>query len=991
MRVAVALNSFLLLLCVQSLQGQGYFQQLVDYRIDVQLNDTSHCLNGLFEMDYQNNSPDELDTLFIHLWPNAYSSRNTDLGEKLRNSGDFVLEFSKAEERGNITGIDFTIDGVSAAHYNYQGNVDIVYIILKKPLASGARMTVRTPFEVKIPIGKFSRLGHIGQSYQITQWYPKPAVYDMNGWHPLTYLSQGEFFSEYGSFDVSITVPANYVVAATGQLQNPEELDFLKRRSEETATGSWQEASNEFPPSSVELKTLRFTQDKVHDFAWFADKRFNILHEEFELEGSGKKMEGWVYFTNQYSEAWSKSMEYVIDGTKHYSSLVGDYPYGHVSVVDGTLSAGGGMEYPMITVVNGTSNERSLERVIVHEIGHNWFYGILGSNEREHAWMDEGINSYYESRYFHEKYPPKEEAKGQLIDYLDGAGSNLQELAYRYGACRHQDQALSTTSADYSPINYGTMVYMKGAKIMDHLSSVLGEEEFDRYMQRYYEDWKFRHPGPRDMQASLETASGQNLTWFFEDLARDNVKVDHRICCLDMETSRVTIESKTSFDGPVTVGFMLDGKVVDSVIGSGDQFEVSTSKEFDAVLIDPDQKSLQVNRRNDLIRYTGLLKTWQLPELRAIIGSGMDNRSKMYLAPAFAWNEQDRFMLGAYLSNTEILFKDFEWTVLPMYSTDRGQLVGMGKVRKTFWMSETGPGRLDFSVGGKRFSLEKFNDLDASYTAIESKAIYEYQDPSLNYGRHLVTAEVDYIEFKSELGNEVVPLLFRDRQDVYGGLRYDFYKQEGLRETHFGLAVEGHEDFQKITIEASLSQIFDEDENKVRIRLYAGKMWPSEDVLIPLGAGLNLSGTSGAQSIDYTSDDYRYEYLFLNRSDLQSARPTQIVRDRGGFVQLTPRGASDNWVASVNGEVDLPIFLPISVYGSTGIYDVGKRGSEVLYETGARITLIKDICDFSFPLFQSSEITDYYNGFDVKYIETIRFQLRLELLTFRELIDNIRM
>jgi hypothetical protein len=992
MRAIAALCSFLLLLCSDALEAQSYFQQRVDYRIAVELDDINHRLIASMEMDYQNNSPNDLDTIYIHLWPNAYSARNTDLGEKLRKSGDFNLEFSKASERGYISDIEFTVDGEAVQHHEFDGQTDIAYLVLKNPLPSGQKITLKTPFEVKIPVGKFSRLGHIGQSYQITQWYPKPAVYDMEGWHPLTYLSQGEFYSEYGSFDVSITVPTNYVVAATGELQSEEELEFLRHIAHETSSRAIQRGrSNEFPPSDTQKKTIVFTQDKVHDFAWFADKRFNILHEEFELEGSGKKVEGWVYFTNNHHEAWAKSMEYVIDGTKHYSRLVGDYPYDHVSVVDGTLSAGGGMEYPMITVVNGTSNNRSLERVIVHEIGHNWFYGILGSNERAYAWMDEGINSYYEYRYFKEKYPPSEAGKGRLINYLDGSGYNLEELAYRYSACRHQDQALSTTSSGFSPLNYGTMVYAKGAKIMDQLSSVLGQEEYDRIMHQYFEDWKFRHPGPSDMKESLEKASGQQLDWFFEDLARDNVKVNHRICCLNKEKASVTVISKTSYQGPLAVGFMKDGKVVDTVIGSGKKFEVKTSQDFDAVLIDPEQKSLQINRRNDLIRSKGILKTWQLPEVRALIGSGMDERTKLYVAPAIAWNEQDRFMLGGYFSNTEILFKDFEWTAVPMYSADRNQLVGTAKLRKTFWTNELGPGRVDISVGAKRFSLDEFNAADSRYTALESKLIYDYQDPSYHRGRHRVTLEVDYIDFNTELGSEAIPLLLRDRQDVYTEIRYDFDKQLGLTTSHLGLGLEVHEDYQKVALEANVKQIYNADKKKVKLRLYAGKMWPASDELIPLGARLNISGTSGSQIIDYTSDDYRYEYLFINRSVVQSSRPSQIVRDRGGFMQVSPYGSSDNWLASVNTEADIPVSLPISVYASLGTYAVGDSGSEFLYETGARINLIEDFCDISFPLFQSEVISDYYTDFDVKYIETIRFQLRFELLTFRELIDNIRL
>ncbi|MBK8310610.1 MAG: hypothetical protein IPL04_06575 [Chitinophagaceae bacterium] len=199
-----------------------YWQQQVNYTIDVSLNDNDHTLNGFEKIEYINNSPDTLHFIWFHLWPNAYKNDKTAFTDQTLENGNTKFYFSNTEDRGYINRLDFKVGNSTAAIEDHPQHIDIVKILLPSPLLPGQKTIITTPFHVKLPYN-FSRGGHDGESYQATQWYPKPAVYDKNGWHPMTYLDQGEFYSEFGSFDVSITVPKNYVVAATGELQNAEE------------------------------------------------------------------------------------------------------------------------------------------------------------------------------------------------------------------------------------------------------------------------------------------------------------------------------------------------------------------------------------------------------------------------------------------------------------------------------------------------------------------------------------------------------------------------------------------------------------------------------------------------------------------------------------------------------------------------------------------------------------------------------------------------
>ena len=387
--------------------------------------------------------------------------QKTALAKQQYKSGEKILFYGDPSVRGWIDSLDFTSNGLDL-EWNFDSeHQDIAIIKLKAPLKSGNKIEISTPFRVKIPSGEISRLGHIGQSYQITQWYPKPAVYDKNGWKPMPYLNQGEFYSEFGSFDVSITLPKNYVISATGDLQTEAEVRFLNNMAKdckEKIEKNNFSSDNKFPESSKTFKTVRFKQKDVHDFAWFTDKRYMVLKGEVTLPHSKRKVDTWALFTPKNADLWSKSIEYLNDGTYYYSLWNGDYPYNHVTAVDGTISAGGGMEYPNITVIGNSSSAIELEIVIVHEVGHNWFYGILGSNEREHGWMDEGLNTLNEMRYFQTKYPDNQ----IFTDMFRGDLFNLEKLSHHdmgdY-SCHMvskmgEDQPIETHSADFKSINY---------------------------------------------------------------------------------------------------------------------------------------------------------------------------------------------------------------------------------------------------------------------------------------------------------------------------------------------------------------------------------------------------------------------------------------------------------------------------------------------------------------------------------------------------------
>ncbi len=266
-----------------------YFQQEVDYKIDVSLNDIENTLDGFEIINYTNNSPDTLHYIWFHLWPNAYKNDRTAFSEQMLQLGRTDFYFSDASKRGYINRLDFKVDNISALLEDDSLYIDIAKLILPSPLLPGQTIKISTPFHEKIPFN-FSRGGYIDHTYQITQWYPKPAVYDKRGWHPIPYLDQGEFYSEFGDFQVQITVPQGYIVAATGELQNQDELKWLEGRNaedeEQKAESKRQEIKNNIESPPAEKKKIK----KRYQPTLHKNKKTTVSNEIEELKNNNSQV-----------------------------------------------------------------------------------------------------------------------------------------------------------------------------------------------------------------------------------------------------------------------------------------------------------------------------------------------------------------------------------------------------------------------------------------------------------------------------------------------------------------------------------------------------------------------------------------------------------------------------------------------------------------------------------------------------------------------------
>ena len=969
-----------------------YWQQRVDYRIEVTLDDQTHRLYANLAFDYTNNSPHTLDSLYLHVWPNAYKDGTTALFQQLNGQGTKIAMMDTSA-LGYIAQLDFKINGKPVSWSYNPKNIDIVGIKLNESLKPGKSLTLTTPFTVKIPSGSISRLGHIGQSYQITQWYPKPAVFDRKGWHAMPYLNQGEFYSEFGSYDVSITVPKNYVLGATGERQSAEDVAFMDSLAAHTQTNLTSIIAlpsgalrDSFPASSKEWKTVRFTQDNVHDFAWFTDKRYKVLKGSVKLPHSGRTVTSWALFTPANALLWKNSIEYLNDGTYYYSQWNGDYPYTAVTAVDGTISAGGGMEYPMITVIGNSSTARDLEVVIVHEVGHNWFYGILGSNEREHGWMDEGINTANEMRYVATKYPNNKD----FSDILAGGRLHLNDLnhhdqgdiMYRVLAAINADQPIQTHSASFSSANYGVIMYQKTGLVFHYLRSYLGDKLYDQCMQRYYDLYQFKHPYPEDLQEVVESISGRKLDWLFRDLIQTTKVVDYRMVRAKylsaMNTYSVKVKNKGAIQGPIqVVSLDKSGKVLESQ-WTDPKKKRSTlmfqgGEEIALFAIDPTKQIPEINRSNNRINPNKFLfKKCEPLAFEFLIGDHEPHKTNIFWTPMMAFNRSDRFMIGAAFHNFGLPFKPFQFLVAPMYSVGRNTIGGVAELSKMYFPSK------DFRSIKAGISVKSFGIQEDPKGQTQSYfvAITPYLNVNLVPNRTPKGFAHD-LTFKWLWRRDVLPI---DDYTVENGLKVNqtlrWNKKRISHESQ--LQFEGVLDysdlfydvasFARVSTTQSLTVTYLDRKmtRKMNFRVYGGyNLGYNSGASYYQGMGrysISMFGAAGYQ--DIFAENY-----YFNRGSVYGA---QYANDMGGFrTASNVLKMSNYWASSLNATIQLPVKPNIFVaYADVGIYEDSMRATTI-YNAGLGINLA-DVIGVYFPLVQSSNMGNLYQD----YASSIRLTLR---------------
>jgi hypothetical protein len=917
--------------------GQStYWQQKVDYNIAVRLNDKAHLLEGHIKINYQNNSPDTLDYIYFHLWPNGYKNNQTALARQFLNQGKTNLQFALPSERGFIDSLQFNVDNKSV-QVKQTEHIDIIKIVLDKQLLPSKSIEISSPFRVKIP-GDFSRLGHDGNSYQVSQWYPKPAVYDQYGWHPMPYLDQGEFFSEFGQFTVNISVPENYRVASTGILETTAEINWL----DSLASLEADTISGPDIPSATRFKTITYKQDNIHDFAWFADKRYQIAKSNVTL-ASGKSVATWGFYLPESHNTWKASAQYIDSAIYYYSKWVGEYPYTAATAVQGALSAGGGMEYPMVTVISAGNGALELDQVITHEVGHNWFYGILASNERDYPWMDEGFNTFIESRYMEKLYPNATMAS-IIGDNVISKMFSLHEKPYGQlnyyasiilGALGKQ-VPINTPSEEMNALNYGLNSYMKTGQLLRYLMDYLGEDMMGKCMHAYFEKYKFKHVYPKDMIAVFEAVSEEDLGWFFIDLFNTNEQIDAKI--IAVKATSVKVKNIGSAKVPIRL-----------TVSQGDKTAVKWSKSKsnkESIASLEDIKSATVFSNYNAPDINPQNNQKQKVTLNFLTGLPEHGIKSLYWLPYVGYNTFDKFILGAAVHNFSVIPEAFEFYFAPAYGFGNQRLTGTTMLKYDWIIPESSLSKIRASIMYESFSIYQKINPRLSLHFINKNAYSTSKWIELDFNRSIVDPEL----FSS----------YQDNQ--FGRLQYFFQTKKGTVKNSYRISLTAGEAlyapdsfFASVDFKAQKELMLNES-NEIKFSFFTGTY------LARPSLGLfkyNLTG-----SLDYGMNHYLVDRA--NNANLNQIGQQQVINDQAEFRSFNL--AANNYLSSFTISYHKK-GLPIQPYLSTAILD-----GEFYYESG--LALEFHVIGIYLPLLNNASFNHTPENF-TQWSEAIAFKINI--------------
>ena len=510
-------------------QSKGYWQQKVDYTMEVSMDVKNYQYKGKQKLIYTNNSSDTLRHVYYHLFNNAFqpgsemdmrsqtiadpdgrfmNKRKTADGKEIKESRIAKLQ---SNEIGYLKISNFKQDGVSAGTKEVS---TILEVTLAKPILPGKSTTLTLDFDGQVPvqIRRSGRNNSEGVELSMAQWYPKMAEFDFEGWHADPYIAR-EFHGVWGDFDVKITIDKNYILGGSGYLENKNEIGF------------GYEESSKIVKKDPKAKTLtwHFVAPNVHDFTWASDK--NYLHDV--VKGPNNVDLHFLYKNNpKIIENWKSLQPIMITVMDFYNKTVGDYPYKQYSFIQG---GDGGMEYAMCTLMLGNGTLNGLVGTAVHELGHSWFQHILGFNESKHPWMDEGFTSYIEDLAMNEISVKKAENpfESSYKTYVKLVESGKEQPLSTHGDRYDENRSYSIAS------------YVKGELFLSQLEYIIGTENTRKCLKRFYNEFKFKHPTPNDIKRTAERVSGANLDWYLTDWTQTLNTIDYGIKNVESATANV--------------------------------------------------------------------------------------------------------------------------------------------------------------------------------------------------------------------------------------------------------------------------------------------------------------------------------------------------------------------------------------------------------------------------------------------------------------------
>ncbi|WP_411811545.1 M1 family metallopeptidase [Chryseobacterium scophthalmum] len=526
-------------------QQNAYYQQAAQYKMDIDVNAEQFTYQGTQTLKYRNNSPDELNVVYFHLYWNAFKP-NSMMDQRVASQGKNGDSRLQKDGISRLASIPKNEEGAQNIHWIKQNGKELKFeiqetvmkVYLDKPIKAHSKTTFTMEWDAVIPqqIRRAGRNNNEGVDMTMTQWYPKIAEYDYDGWATFDYVGR-EFHAPFADFDVTIKINKDYVVGAGGTLLNPKEVKGYDASAQIKADQN--------------KATWKWTAKNMLDFAWAADKDYSV--ESFDVPQGPKVY--FVYLKNDKTKAWGEAKPYVTKYFQIMNSKFGKYAYPSYAFIQG---GDGGMEYGMCTMILGEAkNIEDLMGLMAHEGSHSWYQQMLATNEPVRPWMDEGFTSYAESYVMHQLFPPKDNRPNAFVEKIDAyrkfLKKQIEEPAVWLGD--HHDNGTA----------YSYASYVKGELYLVQLGYIVGEENLSKIMTEYFREWSMKHPTDRDFLHIAQKVSGMDLKWFHHYWINTTKTIDYGIKDVQYGNTSTTITLVNNSQVPMPIDFSVitaDNKMV---------------------------------------------------------------------------------------------------------------------------------------------------------------------------------------------------------------------------------------------------------------------------------------------------------------------------------------------------------------------------------------------------------------------------------------------
>lgn len=955
----------LLFIAPTVLSGQ-YFQQKIAYDINASI-DSNHLISATCDISYTNQSSSELDTIFLHLWQNAFKDRLSAFSEQMIRIGDLNFYYANDDELGGYNNLIVSMDGIKMELYSWQRNKDVVYFLPSKPLKPEQSVTIETSYDLQLP-RKMSRTGWTTYDEYLMYWHPTPAVYDTKGWHPMPYLAMGESYTEVANYNIELTTDSESIIASS--------------------------------PFTKQGNKYFFSAENIIDFAAITSKNKTVYTHK--LNSNGKNPIALSVMTKSPKRD-SSIVAYLQDALNYLEPLIGSYPYSTLAVMDKGIKAKSGMEYPGLITVSGEDKTPSnLRYYLVHELLHQYFYSALAFNQRSYAWLDEGLTTYFQQRYYKELLGFDHYSSNSELIMFNGQQPLLHSFA-RGQACRHHHASLSTHIDDTDPINYGLNAYEIPARMYAHLADYCGTSNFDIGIQTFYQNWKEKHPQPKDLQQALETASGKNLSWFFNELIIENWAYDYEVESL--ENGVLTVNHANGSTPPYKVTFLSDDGNEKQVWIEGhtgtNTYDIKDQKWTKAIL-DKENLSMDLNTNNNSVNVKRPLKISPLTKID-------DGRYiELMFVPTLSYNTSDGGMLGLALYNSSFPPKKLKWAISPGYGFASSSPVGQAWLSYDQYLKNDEFRKLNYRIGAKSYSFRNSEPLESSlqYIRISPEVSLHFKHANRNQKSSKVYLQSvflneEYFDYQEE------EFSIKNRNSTLYRLGYEYtngwnlgpysFLAELEHQPYTNIVGESHQ-YTKLT--ASLEKSFKYAPSlSIDFRLWGAYFLSNSQ---RESASYDGGFTKGSSALIYQGfNDYAYDDYFFNRANQGVRLSNQTSNAGGGFK--TPLGSQYNLgltndlAFALNIKSDLPIKMP-RLFPLKLFLDVGYAKTKstfespitgtTMYSGGVMLEFIEGLFSIYLPMVNSQVISDIYNIEGKGLLGKVSFRIDLHKFNPWQMLDE---